>query len=132
MHPQELCNTNGLGIYGYEHLKELAIAILNFEKQEESKVISSVIMNFDNIIIHQGRSGGMTALTKRLSDFSKITSAKNVHVGWENNGSCYNIFIENNEKQRIFEEVVLTKGVVTVEKIHAFLDIFENELQKQN
>lgn len=88
-------------------------------------------MNFENITIQQGRSGGMTALRKRLSDFSKITSAKNIHVGWENNGSSYNIYIENNEKQRIFEEVVLTKGVKTVEKVHSFLDIFENELQKQ-
>lgn len=32
MHPADLSGMNGLGIYGYEHLKELAIAILKFEK----------------------------------------------------------------------------------------------------
>ena len=35
MHPQELCKMNGLGMYGYEHLKDLAIAILRFEKQQQ-------------------------------------------------------------------------------------------------
>lgn len=87
-------------------------------------------MNFENTIIHQGRSGGMTALRKRLSEFSKITSDKNFHIGWENKGSHYEIYVEDNDKKRIFEEVVLTKGVVTVEKINSFLDIFENEFKK--
>lgn len=31
MHPQSLCGMNGLGMYGYENLKDLAIAILRFE-----------------------------------------------------------------------------------------------------
>ena len=35
MHPQELCKNNGLGMYGYEHLKDLAIAILRFEKERQ-------------------------------------------------------------------------------------------------
>lgn len=35
IHPQELCRVNGLGIYGYEHLKDLAIAILQFEKEKQ-------------------------------------------------------------------------------------------------
>lgn len=34
LHPQELCKGNGLGMYGYEHLKDLAIAILRFEKEQ--------------------------------------------------------------------------------------------------
>lgn len=33
LHHQELCKMNGLGMYGYEHLKDLAIAILRFEKE---------------------------------------------------------------------------------------------------
>lgn len=39
LHPQELCKMNGLGMYGYEHLKDLAIAILRFEK-ERNKIDS--------------------------------------------------------------------------------------------
>lgn len=34
LHPQELCKMNGLGMYGYENLKDLAIAILRFEKEQ--------------------------------------------------------------------------------------------------
>lgn len=44
MHPQELCGTNGLGMYGYEHLKDLAVAILMFEKekQREESIMNEV------------------------------------------------------------------------------------------
>ena len=36
MHPQEISNINGIGIYGYENLKDLAIAILLFEKKKQN------------------------------------------------------------------------------------------------
>ena len=36
MHPDQLAGLNGLGIYGYEHLKDLAIAILLFEKEKQN------------------------------------------------------------------------------------------------
>lgn len=36
MHPEELCGNNGLGIYGYEHLKHLAVAILKFERERQN------------------------------------------------------------------------------------------------
>ncbi len=44
MHPQDLCGMNGLGMYGYEHLKDLAIAILRFEKkrQDDDSIISNI------------------------------------------------------------------------------------------
>jgi hypothetical protein len=35
MHPKDLCGNNGLGVYGYEHIKDLAIAILRFEKEKQ-------------------------------------------------------------------------------------------------
>jgi hypothetical protein len=37
MHPEELCGNNGLGIYGYEHLQDLAVAILRFEKEKQNQ-----------------------------------------------------------------------------------------------
>lgn len=48
MHPQELSKANGLGIYGYEELKDLGIAILRFEKQkQEAESISGNITEDD-------------------------------------------------------------------------------------
>ncbi len=35
MHPEDLCGMNGLGMYGYENLKDLAIAILRYEKEKQ-------------------------------------------------------------------------------------------------
>lgn len=33
MHPEQVAERNGLGMYGYEHLQDLAIAILLFERK---------------------------------------------------------------------------------------------------
>lgn len=35
MHPENIAGLSGLGIYGYENLKDLAVAILKFEKQKQ-------------------------------------------------------------------------------------------------
>ncbi len=44
MHPGDLCGANGLRLYGYEHLKDLAVAILKFEKlkQQNESIIKAV------------------------------------------------------------------------------------------
>ena len=34
MHPDHIDKTNGLGMYGHEHLQDLAIAILLFERKK--------------------------------------------------------------------------------------------------
>ncbi len=31
-HPEDICTMNGLGVYGYQNLKDLGVAILKFEK----------------------------------------------------------------------------------------------------
>lgn len=33
MHPEQLAGLNGVGMYGHEHLQDLAIAILLFERK---------------------------------------------------------------------------------------------------
>jgi len=37
MHPEQICDFNGLGIYGDEHLKDLATAIIKFYHKKEKK-----------------------------------------------------------------------------------------------
>lgn len=46
MHPQEICKMNGLGMYGYENLKDLAIAILLFEKEKFKR--ESILFEVNN------------------------------------------------------------------------------------
>ena len=47
MHPEQLCGNNGLGMYGYQTLKDLAIAILLFErtKQNSESIMGEVDSN---------------------------------------------------------------------------------------
>lgn len=35
-HPQLICKENGMCIYGYDNLKDLAIAILRFERDKQA------------------------------------------------------------------------------------------------
>lgn len=37
LHPESLCDINGVGMYDYEHLQDLAVAILRFEKEKQEK-----------------------------------------------------------------------------------------------
>lgn len=37
MHCESLCGMNGLGMYGYDSLKDLAVAILKFEKEKQAE-----------------------------------------------------------------------------------------------
>jgi len=46
IHPESLCKANGLGMYGYEHLKDLAIAILKFEKGKQDT--ESIMNTFES------------------------------------------------------------------------------------
>lgn len=48
LHPQDLCNVNGLGMYGYEHLKDLAMVILLFEKEKQKT--ENIIDQFNNSV----------------------------------------------------------------------------------
>jgi hypothetical protein len=89
-------------------------------------------MYLNNVTIYQGRSSGMKALRIRGNEISKLANEKNVIIGWDNIGTNYQIYIESITHIRIFEETVLTRGVVTVEKINAFYDIFEKELENIN
>lgn len=88
-------------------------------------------MNQNNIIIVNGRSTGKNALKIKIEKLSKIAAEKKIRIGWENMGSHYEVFIENEDRQRIWEEVVLTRGVLTIEKISLFWDIIEKEMEKR-
>jgi hypothetical protein len=49
MHPDQINFMNGMGIYGYDNLKDLAIAILLYEKKvQESESILNQVNTFDN------------------------------------------------------------------------------------
>ena len=87
-------------------------------------------MNGNNMIIINGRATGKTALKIRIEKLSKIAAEKKIGIGWENMGSHYEVFIENEARQRIWEEVVLTRGIPTIEKISSFWDILEKEIEK--
>ena len=80
--------------------------------------------------IINGRSTGKNALKIRLEKLSKIAAEKKIQIGWNNMGSHYEVFIENEARERIFEEMVLVRGIPTIEKIRSFWDILEKEIEK--
>lgn len=84
-----------------------------------------------NTTIITGRSTGMNALRERLSKLNKLATEKKLRFGWENMGSHYELFIEDESRKKIFEETVLTSGIPTVKKINQFHDIIEEELKKR-
>ena len=88
-------------------------------------------MNGNNMIIINGRATGKNALKIRIEKLSKIAVEKKIRIGWENMGSHYEVFIENEARQRIWEEVVLTRGIPTIEKISSFWDILEKQMENQ-
>ena len=62
MHPEQLCKMNGLGIYGHENLKDLAIAILIYEKEKQIKMllgeyrnelIANILLDIEKIVDFQ-------------------------------------------------------------------------------
>lgn len=73
----------------------------------------------------------MNGTRNRLSYLSNIAKNKKSGFGWVNIGSHYEVFIENEANVRIWEEIVLTRGIPTYIKIHDFLDIIEKELEKR-
>ena len=89
-------------------------------------------METKNIFVISGRSTGMKALRKRGVEIEKLAAQKRVVIGWENRGTHYLIYIKTLANQSFWSEVVLTRGVPTVQKINAFYDIFEKELEKIN
>lgn len=89
-----------------------------------------MVEKFNNIHIVNGRSTGMEALRIRTEKLSKIATGKKIRIGWENMGSHYEVFIENGDRQRIWEEVVLTRGILTIENISSFWDILEKQMEK--
>lgn len=87
-------------------------------------------METNNMYIVNGRATGKNALKIKIEKLSKIAVEKKIRIGWENMGSHYEVFIENEARERIFEEMVLVRGIPTIEKIHSFWDILEKEIEK--
>lgn len=73
----------------------------------------------------------MNGTRSRLSYLSNIAKNKKLGFGWEDIGSHYEVFIENETAVRMWEEIVLTRGVPTYLKINDFLDVIEKELEKR-
>lgn len=73
----------------------------------------------------------MKGLRERSSYLANIARDKNLGVGWEKMGSHYEVYIENEAGDRIWEEIVLTRGIPTVLMCHDFWDIIEKELEKR-
>ena len=48
MHADDLCGMNGLGMYGYENLQDLAMAILRFDKEKRDQ--ESIMNKFNQSI----------------------------------------------------------------------------------
>lgn len=85
-----------------------------------------------NVLITGGRSVGKTAsmklLRERHAEIGELAKEKNVSIGWDNCKTYYTIYIEDKNKKRLLEEVVLVKGVTTVQMINDFYDIFTEKL----
>lgn len=78
-----------------------------------------------------GRSSSIKKVVKRVIEVQKAASQKKVYCAWDKNGpNSHDIKIESDDNRIIFEETVLSRGLNTAKKIHAFLDIFETELAK--
>jgi len=84
----------------------------------------------NRFVIVNGRRKGLTDLRKRLWSLETKFKEKGLFYEWDRQGSFYKISIKTDENKVLFEEVILTKGVELSKKIHAFLDIFENQLAK--
>lgn len=87
-------------------------------------------MNRHSLIL-AGRRTGLKALTKRLSELDAIAKEKKVQFGWDNRGTYYDVYIEDENHNKVYEETVLTKGIPTIQKVNVFHDIIENELKKR-
>lgn len=82
-------------------------------------------------LISEGRSTGLKAVTKRLSELNIVAKQKKLQFNWENRGTYYDLYIENENNEKIWEETVLTRGTRTTVKINNFLEIIEKELEKR-
>jgi hypothetical protein len=69
------------------------------------------------------------SLRERRSFLSKVAAQKKVKLGWEDMKTHFEIYIENETCERVWEEVVLAEGTPDEERTHFFLDIFEKELE---
>ncbi len=66
----------------------------------------------------------------RTSYLRKIASEKKIRFGWEDLGTHFELFMEEESGIRILDEIVLASGVPTLERTHWFYDIIEKELER--
>lgn len=83
----------------------------------------------NNIILSVGRSLGKKALINRIENLSNIAISKRIRIGWGIKESFVEVFIENENRQRIFEDAIFGR-TITIKTINSFYDILEEEMKK--
>lgn len=69
------------------------------------------------------------SLDKRHQVMIDLAAEKQCIFGWDNEGTHYRLYITNLKTNVKEEEIVLVRGIRTIEMIHRFYDILEKKMK---